>query len=80
MGAGYLASSVAAGVDHELLRNLLLNANAGYENDFFQGVSRTDAVFSAGAGIRYLLNRNLYLGSGALPTEPRPAPLTRKAS
>lgn len=61
-GAGYLASSGAVNVDHELLRNLLLNANAGYENDAFQGVSRTDNVFSAGGGAKYLLNRNLYLG------------------
>lgn len=61
-GAGYLASSGTVNVDHELLRNLLLNANAGYENDAFQGISRTDNVFSAGAGVKYLLNRNLYLG------------------
>jgi hypothetical protein len=61
-GSGYLSSSGAMNVDHELLRNLLINANASYENDAFQGVSRTDNLFSAGAGVKYLLNRNLYLG------------------
>jgi hypothetical protein len=61
-GTGYLASTVEVNLDHELLRDLLLNANAGYENDAFQGISRTDNVFSAGAGVKYLLNRNLYLG------------------
>jgi hypothetical protein len=61
-GAGYLSSVATATVDHELLRNLLVNLNAGYENDAYQGLSRTDNTFSAGAGCKYLLNRNLYLG------------------
>jgi hypothetical protein len=60
-GAGYLQSVVAASVDHELRHNILLNAGAGYENDNYQGISRSDSVFSAGASVRYLLNRNLYL-------------------
>ena len=60
-GAGYLQSVVAASVDHELRHNILLNAGAGYENDSYQGISRSDNVFSAGASVRYLLNRNLYV-------------------
>jgi hypothetical protein len=62
-GNGYLATTVAANADHELLRSLLLNLNAGYENDSFQGITRTDNVFTAGAGVRYLVNRNLFLGA-----------------
>lgn len=62
-GAGYLASNVAANVDHELLRYLLVNLNASFENDAFQGVTRSDDVFSVGAGLKYLINRNLYLGA-----------------
>ena len=61
-GAGYLTSTVSANVDHELLRNLLLNGNLSYENDSYSGISRTDNVFYGGAGVKYLLNRNLYLG------------------
>jgi len=61
-GTGYLTSVGALNVDHELLRNVLLNANVGYEIDEFQGLSRTDNVFTAGAGVKYLVNRNLYLG------------------
>jgi hypothetical protein len=60
-GVGYLQSVVTASVDHELRHNLLLNASAGYENDGYQGISRTDNVFSAGAAVRYLVSRNLYL-------------------
>jgi hypothetical protein len=62
VGSGYLQSVVTASVDHELRHNILLNASAGYENDSYQGISRNDNIFSAVAGVRYLLNRNLYLG------------------
>jgi hypothetical protein len=62
LGNSYLTTTVAANGDHELLRDLLLNVNASYENDTFQGVSRTDNVFTAGAGFRYLVSRNLFVG------------------
>ena len=61
-GTGYLSSTITVNADHELLRNLLLNLNAGLENDSFQGITRTDNVFTGGAGLRYLVNRNLFLG------------------
>ena len=61
-GNGYLSSTIAVNADHELLRNLLLNLNASYENDTFQGITRTDNVFVGSAGVRYLVNRNLFLG------------------
>jgi uncharacterized protein (PEP-CTERM system associated) len=62
-GNGYLSSTIDVNADYELLRNLLLNLNAGYENDSFQGITRTDNVFTIGAGAKYLVNRNLFLGS-----------------
>lgn len=62
IGTGYLYSSATANVDHELRHNWLLNANVGYENDQFQGISRTDNVLSAGFNMKYLINRNLYVG------------------
>src|ERR1700730_735395 len=61
-GNGYLASTVAVNADHELLRNLLLNVNASLENDSFQGIARTDNFFTAGAGFKYLVNRQFFLG------------------
>lgn len=61
-GNGYLVSSVGVRADHELLRNLLLTLNATYEIDNFQGITRTDNVYSAGAGFTYLVNRFLFLG------------------
>ena len=61
-GNSYLVSSVGARADHELLRNLLLTLNATYEIDNFQGITRTDNVYSAGAGVTYLVNRFFFMG------------------
>jgi len=60
---GYLESSVGLSVDHELLRNLLLNGTATFLNDDFKGIDRSDNDYLAGVGAKYLLNRNLYLGA-----------------
>ena len=54
-------NAVELDVTHELLRNLLLNANARFERDDFEGTGRTDNTWSAGAGATYLVNRNLSL-------------------
>ncbi len=77
---GYLRSLAVLSIDHELLRNLLLHAEASYENDDFVGIQRVDNRYDVGVGARYLLNRNLYLGasytytrrnsSGAAQTNP----------
>src|SRR5262249_4256680 len=61
-GAGYLQSVFSVNADHELLRNVLLNIGGSFENDSFQGISRTDNVYTIAAGVRYLVNRNLFLG------------------
>jgi hypothetical protein len=61
-GNGYLSTTITVNADHELLRNLLLNFNTTYINYSFQGITRTDNSFTGGAGLRYLINRNLFLG------------------
>jgi uncharacterized protein (PEP-CTERM system associated) len=53
--------TLSVDVTHELLRNVLLNANAAYVRDDFEGTSRSDNTVIAGAGVTYLLNRNLSL-------------------
>jgi hypothetical protein len=50
--------AASARVEHELLRNLLVFGQAGYENDDFEGTNRTDNSYLAGIGAEYLLNRN----------------------
>lgn len=58
---GNLQNGVGIEVQHELLRNVLLNGTLDYTRDDFQGTSRTDNVYGAGVGVSYLLNRNLTL-------------------
>lgn len=53
--------SLSVDVTHELLRNVLLNANAAYIRDDFEGIDRSDDSVLVGGGVSYLLNRNLSL-------------------
>ncbi|MGO8919062.1 MAG: outer membrane beta-barrel protein [Stellaceae bacterium] len=59
---GYLESTAGFTVDHELLRNVLINGTLSYTNDAFQNITRTDNIYGAGVGGKYLLNRYFYLG------------------
>jgi hypothetical protein len=69
-GNSYLSRTFTVNVGHELLRNLLLNLNVTYvnssfqgiTNSSFQGITRTDNSFTGGAGFKYFLNQNLFLG------------------
>ncbi len=48
-------------LDHELLRNLLLQARVSVTNDDFEGIDRSDTYIAAGFGVNYLMNRYLRL-------------------
>lgn len=56
--AGYLATSVAAGIDHELMRNVLVGADAYWSNSEYEGINRDDDVIGVGVDGTYLINRN----------------------
>lgn len=67
--AGTLGSTVSLGVEHELLRNLILKGGANYTNLDYQGFdpnnvdptehqNRNDNLYGATAAVKYLLNRN----------------------
>ncbi len=62
--SGYFATLFQVRADHELMRNLLVNATVGYENDNFNGVSRSDDYYLAGAGAKYLISHNFWLSGG----------------
>lgn len=51
-------------VEHELLRNLLLEGELLYLQDDFQGVDRLDDVYGATVGANYLVNRNMSVSLG----------------
>lgn len=57
-----IGTAAGVGVDHELLRNLILNADAKYYNSDYQSISREDDKYTYSVGADYKLNRNLYGG------------------
>jgi hypothetical protein len=59
--SGFFANGAYLRADHELLRNLLLNARASYVINKYEGIEREDVIYQAGAGAKYLLTRNFYL-------------------
>ncbi|MEK9968509.1 MAG: outer membrane beta-barrel protein [Ferrovibrio sp.] len=61
---GYFQTRSELRADHELLRNLILTASVGYQNDDFEGISRDDDYYLAGLGAKYLINRNFTLSGG----------------
>jgi hypothetical protein len=62
--SSYIATTAQLRVDHELLRNLILDGYVGYEGDQFQGVARTDKYYSAGLSAKYLINRHFWVSLG----------------
>ncbi|MBP2276021.1 outer membrane beta-barrel protein [Sphingomonas sp. PL20] len=59
---GFINNSVALRVDHEVLRNLLLNAQVGYEKDLYEGIRASLDIFRTSGGAKYILTRELGLG------------------
>lgn len=56
---GLLSSSVSLGVDHELLRNVILNGRLTWGHDAYEGIDRDDTRVLANVGATYLINRTL---------------------
>lgn len=61
--AGYFLTRFGVQLDHELLRNLLIGATGGYSIADYEGISRTDDGYNAGAYVKYLTNRYLDLSA-----------------
>ncbi len=55
----YVSNTASLGIDHELLRNVILNARVTWGRDDYQGVDREDTRIGANIGGTYLINRNL---------------------
>jgi hypothetical protein len=62
--AGALRTDLSLTVDHELLRNLILTAQATYADDAYNGLARTDTRFGAGFSAAYRINRRYGLSAG----------------
>ena len=55
--AGYLNTTGQIQIDHELLRNLIVSADATDTQDQYNGINRTDTIWSAGASADWLVTR-----------------------
>ena len=62
--AGALRTDLSLSVDHELLRNLILTAQATYADDAYNGLARTDTRFGAGVSAVYRINRRYGFTAG----------------
>jgi hypothetical protein len=56
--SGYLDTVFQAGVDHELMRNVILSANFRYDTRDYVGINRTDDIYGPMLRALYLMNRN----------------------
>jgi hypothetical protein len=62
--SGILKSRVGLAIDHELRRNVLLNAEVTYAREDFEDIGQQDDVVGVGIGADYLMNRYLKLKFG----------------
>jgi hypothetical protein len=60
---GVVSTDLVARVDHELRRNVVLNAFAGYGIDDFEDTEQEIDYWQAGLGGRYYLNDNVSVGA-----------------
>ena len=58
--SGFFATRYSLSADHELLRNLLLNASVALTENDYNGIDREDRIYDVGVSARYLVNRNFY--------------------
>ncbi len=62
---GFTETALGLRVDHELLRNVLLQAHVRYAVDEYSHNQGTESLVRFGAGATWLLNRNLQLETSA---------------
>ena len=62
--SGFLATEARLRVDHELLRNLILDAQLTFTRSAYEGIGREDDVLWAEPGGTWLVNRRLRLDFG----------------
>jgi hypothetical protein len=55
----YVSNSASVGIDHELLRNVILNGRLIWSRDDYEGIDREDTRVGVTVGGTYLINRNL---------------------
>lgn len=62
---GTVVTRLAAGVDHELRRNVIIGGELGFENRDFEEINRSDDLITIAAKTQWKLNRNLWMNARA---------------
>ncbi len=62
--SNYVQTDFDASVDHELLRNVILSAQAEISFQDYEGITREDEIATIGISGKYLLSRNFYISLG----------------
>lgn len=58
--SGYFNNGVAMRIDHELLRNLIVNAGVDYEHDDYKGIDGSATILRMSGGGQYQANRLIW--------------------
>jgi hypothetical protein len=61
--SAYLDTNLDVGVDHELMRNVILSAYFRYNNRDYKGIGREDDIYEASLRANYLINRNFSIAA-----------------
>lgn len=61
--SGYLNTTASVSIDHAIARDLVLSASASYSNADFAGLDRVDEMMGVGAGLKYFVTPNFYVGT-----------------
>ncbi len=75
--SAFVADTASIGVDHELLRNVILDAHLTWTRDAYAGIDREDTRLDAKVGVTYLVQRNLGLNASAQRLDVRSAGAAR---
>ncbi|MFA7430384.1 MAG: outer membrane beta-barrel protein [Rhodospirillaceae bacterium] len=67
--SSYLQNSYSFRADHELRRNILLNAGAGYSTYEYQGIDRDASRLYGGVGATWLANRHMHFNANYTYTD-----------
>jgi hypothetical protein len=62
--SGYISTRGEIGIDHELLRNVIVSGRLGFENAEYQDVARNDDILRGAVSGRFLINNNLHFDAG----------------
>lgn len=63
VASAFINTVIDIGVDHELMRNVILSAGFRYDLREYEGITREDDTYEADVRAIYLLNRNLSIAA-----------------